>query len=54
MKDAKEVFAMIDKKPGVIYNALIPNMKGLELAMDSGLSEVVTIMSSSESHNKKT
>ena len=35
MKDAKAVFSRIDKKPGVIYNALIPNMKGLELAMDS-------------------
>jgi len=30
-----------------------PNMKGLELAQDAGLKEVVTIMSASESHNKK-
>ena len=53
MKDAKEVFSRINKKEGVVYNALIPNMKGLELAMEAGLREVVTIMSSSESHNKK-
>ena len=53
MKDAKDVFANIDKLEGVLYNALIPNMRGLELAMESGLDEVVTIMSSSESHNKK-
>jgi len=53
MKDAKEVFAKIDKLEGVLYNALIPNMKGLELAMESGLDEVVTIMSCSESHNQK-
>ncbi len=53
MKDAREVFSKITKRPGVLYNALIPNMKGLELAMDAGLTEVVTIMSSSESHNKK-
>lgn len=53
MKDAKEVFAGITKKPGVLYNALIPNMKGLEMAIAAGLKEVVTIMSSSESHNKK-
>ena len=53
MADAKEVFAAIDKKPGVLYNCLIPNMKGLELAMQSGFTEVVTIMSSSESHNMK-
>ncbi|MCL2068492.1 MAG: hydroxymethylglutaryl-CoA lyase, partial [Oscillospiraceae bacterium] len=53
MRDAKEVFQSIEKKPGVIYNALIPNLRGLELALDAGLKEVVTIMSTSESHNKK-
>lgn len=53
MRDAKEVFQRIRKKEGVVYNALIPNMKGLELAIEAGLNEVVTIMSSSESHNKK-
>lgn len=53
MKDAKEVFQNIEKKPGVIYNALIPNLRGLELALECGLKEVVTIVSTSESHNKK-
>jgi len=53
MKDAKEVFQNIEQKPGVIYNALIPNLKGLELALDAGLKEVVTIVSTSESHNMK-
>ena len=53
MKDAKEVFAQIDKAPGVVYNALIPNMKGFELAREAGVEEVVTIMSASESHNQK-
>jgi len=52
LRDAKEVFAGIKKKEGVLYNALVPNMKGLELAIESGFNEVVTIMSSSESHNK--
>lgn len=53
MKDAKEVFAGIEKADDVAYNALIPNMKGLEMAIEEGFKEVVTIMSSSESHNKK-
>ena len=53
MKDAKEVYAGIKKKPGITYNALIPNLRGLELAMEAGFKEVVTIMSTSESHNKK-
>ena len=46
------MFEKIDRRDGVTYSALVPNMKGLELAADSGLSEVVTIMSASESHNK--
>lgn len=53
MRDAKEVFAGITKKPGVTYSALIPNHRGLELAIEAGFEEVVTIMSTSESHNKK-
>jgi hydroxymethylglutaryl-CoA lyase len=53
MRDAGEVFGGITKKPGVVYSALIPNMKGLERAAERGLEEVVTIMSTSESHNKK-
>jgi len=53
MRDAKEVLAGIERKQGVLYNALIPNMKGLEMAIEAGLNEVVTIMSSSESHNQK-
>ncbi len=52
LKDAREVFEGIVKKPGVVYNALIPNMKGLERAIDAGFKDVVTIMSASESHNK--
>lgn len=53
MKDAKEVYAGIEKKEGVVYSALIPNLKGLELALEAGLQEVVTIISASESHNRK-
>ncbi len=53
MADAKEVFANIKRKEGVTYSALIPNMRGLEIAIEVGLDEVVTIMSTSESHNKK-
>jgi len=53
LADAKAVLAGITRKDGVIYNALIPNVRGLELAIESGIKEVVTIMSTSESHNKK-
>ena len=53
MKDAKEVFQNIEKRPGIIYNALVPNTRGLELALECGFKEVVTIISTSESHNMK-
>jgi hydroxymethylglutaryl-CoA lyase len=53
LKDAKEVFANINKKQGVVYSALVPNVRGLELAIECGLDEVVTIMSTSQSHNQK-
>jgi hydroxymethylglutaryl-CoA lyase len=53
MGDAKEVCAGIRRAEGVVYSALVPNLKGLELALDCGLGEVVTIMSTSESHNRK-
>lgn len=53
LADAKDVFEKINKKPGVVYSALIPNMRGLQGAIECGLEEVVTIVSTSESHNKK-
>ncbi len=53
MSDAKEIIDAIEPKGGISYNALVPNMKGFERALDCGLKEVVTIISTSESHNKE-
>jgi hydroxymethylglutaryl-CoA lyase len=53
MADASEVLSAIAKRPGVLYNALVPNLKGLDRAIEAGLAGVVTIMSASESHNRK-
>jgi hydroxymethylglutaryl-CoA lyase len=53
MADATEVLSAIARRPGVLYNALIPNLKGLDRAIEAGLTGVVTIMSASESHNLK-
>ncbi len=53
LADAAEVLARVERRPGVLYNALIPNIKGLERAVAAGLTHVVTIMSASESHNTK-
>jgi len=53
MADATEVLSAISKRAGVLYNALIPNLKGIERAIEAGLAGVVTILSASESHNLK-
>lgn len=53
MADARDVFAGIRRGEGVVYSALIPNLRGLEIAAECGLEEVVTIISTSESHNRK-
>ncbi len=53
LKDAVEVAKGIDRKEGVTYAALVPNMKGLERAIEADVDEVSIFMSASETHNKK-
>lgn len=53
MADTDKVAATIDKKPGVNYWALVPNMKGLERALQNGVTHVAVFMSSSETHNQR-
>ena len=48
MADAAEVLAGIHRKPGVIYSALTPNMRGFEAAMLAGVDEVAVFASASE------
>ncbi|WP_017186975.1 hydroxymethylglutaryl-CoA lyase [Alkalibacillus haloalkaliphilus] len=52
LKDAVEVAQSIERKDGVTYAALVPNMKGLERAIEAEVDEVSIFMSASESHNK--
>jgi len=53
LADAQEVFQGIRRKPGIVYSALIPNLKGYERAVEAGIDEAVIFMSSSETHNLK-
>ncbi|MFU8803196.1 MAG: hydroxymethylglutaryl-CoA lyase [Bradymonadaceae bacterium] len=53
MADTDEVARRIEKREGVRYWALVPNLKGLERALDAGIEHVAVFMSSSESHNQK-
>jgi isopropylmalate/homocitrate/citramalate synthase len=49
LADAAEVVRGIQRRPGVRYTALVPNLKGLEAALASGLSEVAVFTGASES-----
>ncbi len=53
MATSAEVFAGITRKPGVVYSALVPNMKGFEAALAAGANEVVIFGAASEAFSQK-
>lgn len=53
LADAKEVGKRIKRNPNVRYSALVPNMKGLENAIEAGIDGASVFMSASETHNMK-
>lgn len=53
LADSSEVSKSIKRLPDIEYTALLPNLKGLEKAIEADLKEVAVFMSSSESHNKR-
>ena len=54
LADAEEVCKRIERKPGVTYSALVPNVKGFERATgDAGLRDIAVFLSSTESHSRR-
>jgi hydroxymethylglutaryl-CoA lyase len=53
MADAYEVMAGIQRKPGVRYSVLTPNMKGLEAAIASRPDEIVVFGAASEAFSQR-
>jgi len=51
LRDGEQVFQGIVRKPGVIYVALIPNLKGAQRAIESRADELNLVMSASQTHN---
>jgi hydroxymethylglutaryl-CoA lyase len=51
LRDAEIVLREITRKPGVVYSALVPNVRGAERAIESKADELNLVMSASESHN---
>lgn len=53
MADSATVFAGITRRPGSVYAALTPNLKGFEAAMAAGATEVAVFASASEAFSQK-
>ncbi len=53
MADSAEVLAGIDRRAGVSYPVLVPNMKGFEAAAAAGVEEIAIFGAASESFTQK-
>ena len=51
LRDAETVMQRIERAPGVIYTALVPNVRGGERALACRTDEFNLVMSASETHN---
>ena len=51
LRDAETVLREIRRKPGVVYSALVPNLRGAARAIESKADELNLVMSASVSHN---
>ncbi len=53
LSDAEEVFRRIKRREGVIYSALVPNLRGLERALSVGVDKIALFTAASETFNRK-
>lgn len=51
LRDAETVLREITRKAGVVYSALVPNVRGAERAIEARADELNLVMSATESHN---
>jgi hydroxymethylglutaryl-CoA lyase len=52
MADTAEVFARIERRPGIVYSAIAPNAIGARRAAAAGADAIQVFLSASESHNQ--
>lgn len=52
MAGSREVFQGLKRQPGTAYPALVPNMKGLEAAVEAGVTEIAVFVSASEGFSR--
>lgn len=52
LADADELAARLPRRDGLVYTALVPNLRGYERARRAGLTAVTLVVSASEAHNR--
>jgi hydroxymethylglutaryl-CoA lyase len=52
MADTAQVFARIERRPGITYSAIAPNAVGARRAVAAGADAIQVFLSASESHNQ--
>ncbi|HEV7722467.1 MAG TPA: hydroxymethylglutaryl-CoA lyase [Iamia sp.] len=53
MAGAAEVVAGIERRAGVTYAALVPNLRGAEMALEAGVDELTVTLSASPTYNRR-
>ncbi|MEM7227436.1 MAG: hydroxymethylglutaryl-CoA lyase [Planctomycetota bacterium] len=53
LADAADVLSRIARRDGVMYSALVPNMKGLERAVDIGVDQIAVFTAASETFSER-
>jgi hydroxymethylglutaryl-CoA lyase len=53
LADSDEVFRRIERQPGVIYSALVPNERGLERAKEAAVNKVALFTAASDSFTRR-
>jgi isopropylmalate/homocitrate/citramalate synthase len=53
MADTAEVLSRIQRRPGIRYPVLVPNMKGLEAALVAGADEIAVFGAASETFSRR-
>jgi hydroxymethylglutaryl-CoA lyase len=53
LADAEDVIRLLDPVPAVRYSALVPNMKGLERALEGGMRRIAVFTAASETFNRR-
>lgn len=53
LADSDEVFHRIERRPGVVYSALVPNERGLERARAVGVDKIAVFTAASDTFSQR-